>query len=101
MKSWVQSLINACFNVSCTNAIYKHRHHDEYANMCIMFKMVSKKFVGNFFLRNKKQIFFLTTCCDKNVICDYTIQKKGGGGYMMMGHVIPCHINLGPHISMS
>jgi hypothetical protein len=34
MRSWVQSLMDACFNVSCTNLIYKHIHHGEYANMC-------------------------------------------------------------------
>ncbi len=29
----------------------------------------------NFFIACK----FVTTCCDKNVICDSTIQKKRGG----------------------
>jgi hypothetical protein len=38
-------------------------------------------------------------CFDKNVFHDSLIQNKKG--YMMMSHVIPHHINLGPHISMS
>jgi hypothetical protein len=27
MGSWVQSLIDVCINVSCTNEVYKHLHH--------------------------------------------------------------------------
>jgi hypothetical protein len=33
---WVQSLMDACLNVSCTNAIKKHIHHGEDINMYIM-----------------------------------------------------------------
>jgi len=42
---------------------------------------------------------FVIACHDKNVICDSTIQEKKG--YMITWHIIPCHINLGPYISMS
>jgi hypothetical protein len=42
------------------------------------------------------------TCCDKNVI--HVPQSQGEKNkeksYMMMWHVIPSHINLGPCISM-
>jgi len=27
MRFWVESLIDACSNISCTNVIYKHIHH--------------------------------------------------------------------------
>jgi hypothetical protein len=43
--SWVQSLMDACLNVSCTDAIYKHIDHGEYANMYIMFKWCHNIFV--------------------------------------------------------
>ncbi len=35
MRSWIQSLMDACINIFHTNAIYKHVHHDEYTNMYI------------------------------------------------------------------
>jgi hypothetical protein len=41
MKTWVQSLTDACLNVVQTNVIYNHIHHDEYANM--LFKWSQKK----------------------------------------------------------
>ncbi len=46
---------------------------------------------------------FVTTCHDRNVICDFMIGRKKMKKklYMMMWHVIPHHINLGPCISMS
>jgi hypothetical protein len=42
---------------------------------------------------------FVTTCCEKFTICDQ--EKKTLifflTCYMMMWHVNPCHITLGPH----
>jgi hypothetical protein len=42
------------------------------------------------------------TCYDKNTIHDSMIQKKNQRKmlYGDMGHIIPHHINLKPHISM-
>ncbi len=36
LRSWVQSLMNAYLNVSCSNAIHIHIHHGGYTNMYIM-----------------------------------------------------------------
>jgi len=52
MRFWVQSLMDACLNVSCINVIYKHIHHGGYANMYIMFKWCQNNFVGNVFKGN-------------------------------------------------
>jgi hypothetical protein len=54
MKFGVQSLMDAYFNVLCTNAIYKHIHHGEYTNMYIMLKWCQYIFVG----KGEKKTFF-------------------------------------------
>ncbi len=63
--------MDACLNVSHTNVIDKHIHHDEYANMYMMLKWCQKKLL----MKSKKEkektfkIFttckFVKTCCDK------------------------------------
>jgi hypothetical protein len=48
MLSWglgVQSLMDECLNVFCTNAIYKHTHHGENINMYFMLKWCQNIFV--------------------------------------------------------
>jgi len=60
MRSWVQSLMDVCINVSRINVVYKHVHHGEWHQ---------KLFVD----QKKNFIFFFTTCCEKNAICDSMI----------------------------
>jgi hypothetical protein len=57
MRSWVQYLMHACFNKSCTNVIYKHTHHGEYINMYIMLKWCQNKFVNKIEKKRKILIF--------------------------------------------
>ncbi len=52
MRTWVQSLTDACLNVVQTNVIYNHIHHDEhdeYANM--LFKWSQK----NLLMKSEKK----------------------------------------------
>jgi len=77
-------------------------------NIYIMLKWLSIHFCQQNKIKNHLKLFswhkFITTCRDKNVIHDSTMQKKGGveeKNYMMMWHIIPHHINLGPCISIS
>jgi hypothetical protein len=67
--------MDACFNVYCTNATYKHIHHSEYTIMYIIL-MVSKHFCQqNQILKNElfSQHANLSRCHDTNVIRDSTI----------------------------
>jgi hypothetical protein len=78
MKSWIQSLMDACLNVFCTNAIYKHIYHGEYKT-CTSCLNDIKTFCQQNWKRNNNNnnsyttCKFVTTCCDENVICDYMI----------------------------
>ncbi len=47
--------MDACFNVFCTNAIYKHINHGEYTNMYIVLKWCQKGFVEKIFNQKKKK----------------------------------------------
>jgi hypothetical protein len=56
MRKKVQFVMDACLNVSCTNAIYKHIYHGEYTNMYVMFKCCQNIFVDK--IRKKHFNFF-------------------------------------------
>jgi hypothetical protein len=93
MMAWVQTLMDVCINVSCTNA---------YTNIYIMWWMVSKTFCWQNQRNFKNQKKFMTWY-DKNTIHDSMIRKKNQRKmlYDDMGHIIPHHINLKPHIFVS
>jgi hypothetical protein len=95
----VQSLMDACINVYCTNAIYKHIHHGEYIHMYII---LFKSFLLTIFFLKLK---IVSRCVNLSLIffllCDSTSKKRGKNNYIIMWYIMPCHVNLGPHISMS
>ncbi len=65
--------MDTCFNVSCTNSIYKHIHCGEYTNM-----YMSKLFCQQIWKRKEKFMGckFVMAFGDENVICDSTIRGK-------------------------
>jgi hypothetical protein len=79
MRPWVSSLLDACLNVCCANAIYKHIYHVEYTNMYKMLKWCQNIFVNKFnffFFFFFTACKFVTACRDKNIIRDSTIWEK-------------------------
>jgi hypothetical protein len=46
---------------------------------------------------------FIMACCNESTIYGSMIQKQKQRKklYDDVAHIVPCHINLGPHISMS
>jgi hypothetical protein len=62
MRSWVESLMDVCINIFCTNAIYKHVHHDEYANMYIMANGVKTFFLTKLGEKQKKKKLYIFSC---------------------------------------
>ncbi len=43
MRLWVQSLMDVCINLSCTNVVYKHVHHGEWCQNLFVEKLEQKK----------------------------------------------------------
>jgi len=95
MMASIQTLMDVCINVSCTNEVYKHLHHVVNG---IKKKLLTKpeKF------RKWKKIHDMLW--QKYNPWLHELEKKKTKEKMLyddVGHIIPHHMKLKPHISMS